>query len=366
MVANYSDILREKDFQRFSEFMADRAEEFIPNQHVWLLSALDELCRLQGEERPNQKLSETLESNFTAFRNTLINYIEAKESVILPNRICRMVQSMRGAISKEIEMIESGLNADAQEVARFKARIDETIQSKSKEQSAIQHELKDGVTAMRIQSEEWIGELLDRMSAELKTLSDMSEEDIKKYYSIFCIDTIQNALESSLNYHVDMIYSFLEENCSKFAANITLPTGNYGFRFNLDNKSWTKGDNVGYVLSKIPQLGLLSLVADGVAGAMRKRETAADVPELLNSIRAQYANFRSSAMEAIKDTYKKIYENALTNMTAYFQKQQVEENDLNEQFMRSVRQTDEKKEQIHIALEALKRLIEQFNQIIPL
>lgn len=365
IVANFADMLKEADFDRFQEFMDQRVSGIIPEQKSILLSALDELCRIGGAERPNEPLSGVLAHNFDAFRQELADLIQEKRATLIPDRIHRLTCGMENALRTELSAIVTGLELDAQQArSKVDAQQEEQLQ-RAKERERLQESLQVDVEQMREEAAGWVGGLIRQMSNEVDLLSDISAEDLTKYYSTYCVDTIQEAVNRCVDYHMEKIYDKLDD-VSEEAARGLFQQGepqNYGFRFVLSNKTWTTGDNVGYIASKFSQLGLLSLVVDGVAGAMRQKETRDRTPQILESIKSQYPGFLRSAEDTIADTYHKLSAMAAAQLTDFFNSSLREEQTQGEQVMRVAQQTEEKKNEIRSAVERLQNALEQLKAV---
>ena len=365
IVANYADMLRKRDYDRFQEFMNDRISALISGKEVILLSALDELCRIEEEERPNEELSDKLASNFDEFRDTLTHVVQMKKDVLLPDRIHRLTYGMEADISGELDAMEAGLELDTKQAVEQMEVFQKYSQEKALEQEHIQKKMKTRFLEMQVQANDWMEELLNKMKLEVDMLHDISSEEIIKYYSIYCIDTIQEAINRCVEYHMKEIYDELDAISFEAVKGISVPMkdNSYGFRFALDNKTWTMGDNVSYVASKISQLGLLSLVVDGVAGAMRQKETGNRKDDILRAIKEQYPGFIQSAQSTIRDTYGKLAEMVQLQLMEYFKGEMEQEKVQNEQMMRVARQTKENKEEIREAILQLRNALKSLTTI---
>lgn len=361
IAAYCSDMLREADAERFQNFINQRVAAIMPSQRVVLLSALDELCRIRGGERPNEPLAHALEENFGMFRRKLAQLVQDKKDMLIPDRIHRLACGMGNELRSELDAIEAGLELNTQQARRQVEEQQKQQLLRAEKQERLIEELQTNIEDMCKESGGWIRELMNQMSAEIDQLSDISIEDLTKYYSIYCVDTIQAAVNRCVEYHMEQIYEYLDRVDTEIIRRITVPEKmpSYGFRFALDNKTWTMGDNVGYVASKIPQLGLLSLVVDGVAGAMRQKETGSRTPQLLQAVKSQYPNFCRSAEDTLEATYQKLSERVQQQMADYFQSGMEDEQVRNEQVMRVARQTEENKKEIYAAVTRLKSALER-------
>lgn len=365
IVANFADVLREADVERVRSFLDQRVAALVPGQSVLLLSALDEQCRLLNTERPNEAIQDVLAAAFDSFRQKLEELVQTKKDMLLPDRLHRLTRGMEEAMQGELDAIEAGLELDAQQAKARAAEIEAQQLAQDEEHRRLQEQLKDSVQEMEEQACQWTGELLERMCAEVDNLSAVPAEDLTKYYSLYCVDTIQEAVNRCVEHHTEQIYDQLDDIDSSLVRGIASQENrrSYGFRFALDNKTWTRGDNVGYIASKFSQLGLLSLVVDGIAGSMRQKETANRVPAILRSIKEQYPGFRKSAVSAIAGTYGKLTETVQAQLADYFKGHREEAEAGSEQLQRVARQSEENKAQIRAAIEQLKGALARLHSI---
>lgn len=119
--------------------------------------------------------------------------------------------------------------------------------------------------------------------------------------------------------HQEELYDYLEDISAGLARGLAdgKEKTPYSFRFALDNKTWTKGDNVSFVMSQL-NFGLLTLIADGFAGSMRQKEMAGKTSKILKSIYQQYHGVRESVRKMIEDTYSDMEKLAKTQLQSYY------------------------------------------------
>ncbi len=361
IIANFADILSdEKDLTRMHDFMSQKIFSLLLEQKVFLLSALDETCRLSGNERPNPKTQDKLADSFCSFRKRLEELLIMKKDTVLPCRIQRLVWEMLHEINSEIVTIEEGLKLDSDKAAKNSEEVKAEQIARYNEHKTYQDSVKDKIFDMSLEAEEWIKNVLEKMRAEIDTFYDITAEDLKKYYSTYCIETVQEAINKCIDYHIESLYDELDAGIVK-AKILTSSREDYGFKFSLDNKTWTKGDNISYIASKISQLGLLSLIVDGVAGAMREREASGKLPQILEAIKKQYPIFCESAMEALRNIYGKLNQQIQEQLTEYFSFQEQEITEHNKQLLHAASLSDEKKHQTREVLDELHVALRNFD-----
>lgn len=359
IVANFADIIINKnDFVRMQEYMNQKILSMLPGQSVILLSALDEICRFNSSERPNHGLQEELSNEFDNFREKINELLLLKKDTILPYRLQRLKIEMLQELNDGIDVIEAGLELDEElalkhSEAAKKEQFERNIRNKE-----FQENVKNEIIAMNFEAEDWIDELFDLMQAEVNTFIDMKTEDIKKYYSIFCIKTIQEAINKCVDYHVEKLYSEFDSNIIK---PFTRSEVNYGFKFSFYNRIWTNGDNIGYVASKFLQFNLFNLIIDGVVGAMREKEAVERLPESLTAIIKQFPAFRESAREVLRKVYEDLNQEIQKQLTEYFSLKDQEAAHRSEQILQAASQSKDRKRQTRAAIIELRKALKNFD-----
>ena len=362
LVGNYLDVLNsEEDYERMRSLLVSRIQNLLPGQEPWLLSALDERCRQLGEERPNPQMEAQLGERFDRFRKELNRLVEAKKETILPDRMQRLARGMIAELSESLTALEDGLSMSSQDVKAAMECVQEQKESQIRTQEETGRRIDRLIDSMKTESRMWMGELLDDMQQETGTLTDIPAAELSKYYTFYCIDTIQEGMNRCIEQHTLYLYDLLEEISAELSAKLSKTTVNssYGFRFTLDNRTWTKGDNVSYVVSKVGSLALLSLVADGVAGAMRQKEMADKAPDILRSISRHYPGLRASVNQAIDSVYGKLGENAKKQLAEYYGDKIRTAQEQVEQSAMVARQDEERKAEIRTAVSEIREILGQ-------
>lgn len=345
IVANYSDTLQDSAaLTRMQGYFRQKMESLLPGKEPLLLSALDETCRLQGLERPNQTLAELLGGNFSAFRQRLNDMIEQKRYMVVPDRLQRLTRQMAEELGARLDTVERGLALDAGDVAAMVTEMRDRSSAQASELTKLREGLGEEVRGMSGETRIWIGELLDHMEQELDRLGDMPAEDFRKYYSFYCIDTVQTAMNRCLEYHRDKLFDRLEEISAELGKALTKGSdASYDFRFALHNQTWTRGDTFGFVISTMGNGGM-NLITEGISGMMRRREMAKQAPDLIRMIREQFGGFRVSVDRCITDTYGKMTRQVLAQLDTYCEAQLAAVQESREQLEQAARLDAEKKD----------------------
>ena len=95
LVGNYGDLLEKPEtLERMRAMLSQRTSLLLPGEKTYLISALDELCRAQEQERPCQELAPILEQEFEQLRQAIMELIQEKKTVVAADRMLRMTSMM--------------------------------------------------------------------------------------------------------------------------------------------------------------------------------------------------------------------------------------------------------------------------------
>lgn len=365
LVGNCLDLLKsEEDYVRMEQFLKKRIELLLPDQKVYMLSALDERSRQIGNGRPNPDMAEALASRFDAFRERIDSLVSEKKENVIPDRMQRMTRGMLYELGLHLDAMEKGLEMSEQEAAEIALEAKEAKSHKLQQQEEAKQLILQEIQQMKVQAKAWMTNLLMRMQEEIQNLQDISYEDLMKYYTFYCLDTIKDALDRCVETHVLALYDRVDEISADLSTKFSKATVNpaYSFQFALDNRSWTMGDNVAYVLSHIPYLNLfVGTAADIIAGTMRENEIEQKAPNVLKAISSQYQNLQSSVEETIESVYNKIAENLAKQIDAFYQEQNQAEDELLKQTERTARQDQDRKQEIRNVILEVRGILAEIN-----
>lgn len=364
LVTNCCDMIPSTaDHTRMRTMLTQRISDLLPGQEPIMLSALDERCRQLGEERPNRELMHLLEDSFDSFRAQISTLIEQKRYMVIPDRLQRLVAAMTADLNGMLTAMEAGLamdSSDAQAAA-------ETLRQRCDAQTAAQADnhrvIEKMIADMRAEASLWLGALLEKMEAEVSRLTNLSGADLRKYYTFYCIDKMQEGMNACLDYHTDRLYDQLDDISASLVRELSqnAEEQSFHFRFAMNNLTWTKGDNVGFIASKI-NLGAISLILQGISGALRSKEIKEDVPKMLAEITKQYPKFRNSVNDALDIAYGKLSERIMSQLDAYHAEQIRTAQEQSEQSALVARQDAAQKAEIKAVVAELRKVLADMNQ----
>lgn len=362
LVANYVDMLQNAEqYSRMAEEIFSRTENIFAGKEVYMLSALDERRMQLGEERPAEGLEIVLAENFREFRENIFSLVEQKCDMVLPDRIERLFAGMRSEIGTMIEAVEKGLLFGENEQIEEQQKAQKESEQLHLKRNETTDEIKHDIEAMKEDTIIWLRELISKMRLEAGSIEKFDLNDVRKYYSLYCIDTLRDAMERCTDYHTEMIYDKLDdisEDLSKELSLAFVANTKQQFRFNMHNKTWTQGDNVSFVLDQVG-LGssIIGMFAKGFAGNMREKEIANKKEDIYSDIRAQYVNLDASVSKIVEEVYCEISEKVSQQIQEYFDEREREIEDRMSQILNTARKSTEEKEEVRRAVNAVKAML---------
>lgn len=355
LMANSCDLLETiEDCERVKRTVMDRLSAILPDESPLMVSSLDERCRTLGIRRPNEDLEEYLACNFDHFRNEIDNLIATKRSTVVLDRVQRMISSMLKELGADIDAVSEALALSQEDLKKKK----EEAEAGKLHQSEYQNEItelideKTDIYISRVIS--WMSELLDKMESDVDDLANFSVDDIKKYYALFCVDTLQEAFDKCSDYYSTSMLRDTEKVSEDVAKKLAMDGMNrsYSFKFNLNNHTWTKGDTVEAANTYL-NLGVFSLLTTFVAGAMRQHEMKGSAPDIIKNVKEQYSELRSTVAPAVRKNYIAFANEIKKQLCRYFE-EEMESIDANlEQAEYIFYQNDAKKNEVKAALDEL-------------
>ena len=365
LVGNMADMLEDEDScARVQDMLRNRLENVLPGETPLLLSALDERCRQKGTSRPNDELEALLETNFSAFRSRLTELLENKKACVLPDRIQRLIGSMVQDMQLDLDALLKGLSMDMDAVSAQMNRLQSHRSEKVQEQTEIAERIDRLTEIYQAQTAQWIQDLIEKMEAEVDSLKEIPTEDIKKFYVLYCVETMQEALQRCLDFVTVELYDELDGISADISKKMSFQASAapVALSFSLRNKTWTKGDNVALASNLIGVSGLLSYAVDYVAGSMRQKQVKESREDILAEIKGQYAALRVSVLRSLSESFKTLNAKAKEQISAYFEEQLQTLKTQVEQSAMVARQNDAKKQEIRVAVSELQAVLTQIEE----
>lgn len=372
LVGNYADTMEtEENYTRIRDLLRERTAGLLPDAELLTISALDELCRQLGEERPCEALSAVLESQFSRLRDLLTALVEDKKDTVVLDRMQRLASAMTADLETELDAIESGLKMDRSMVSAALERLQAEKERSAENQAAMLAQLDQMLTAMQYEASRWMNEFLARIEEETRHLESQSTDTLLKYYEFYCVDLLQEAVNTCVEYHQDQLYDWLDHISADISSRLvdSIPQRQAAsFRMNLDNRIWTKGDTVGLAVSLVSGTGLLaglaSLAADGISGLMREKEVKQRTPAILSQIAGKMTGLNLSVSETVQSIYSDLGQNARRLVEEYYGEQLAEAERLLNQSAKVAMKEKAEKEKLQNAVDYARNLLRDVDAVL--
>ncbi len=363
LVANYCDMLETRqDLLRVEQTVCDRLADIMPGEKPMLLSALDERRRQLGKKPPNEDTADFLKDNFAAFRQRLQDLLDAKRSTVIPDRVYRMLYAMQQELDGDMEVILEGLSLDAQTLSEKKEQLRQAQHQQSQAQEAALRTVDEKAEQYKAQAIGWLTEFVEQMEQDVSSLSTLEAEDIKKYYSLFCVETMQLAIERCNDYFSQTLYDEIEDISVGVAKKLSLQGDKSmpAFRFALNNKSWTAGDTIEMAHTFAQNyLGFGSTLVTALAGIVREQQIKKSAPDLMANIRQQYTQLKASILPAVSENNERIAVAAKKQLMVYFADKRTQLEEQLDQTEMIARKDEAQKQQIRDAIAEMQQLLRQ-------
>lgn len=376
IVGNYSDTLNTVyNYERAHEFLEERVLALFPDAEAYMLSSFDELCRKLNEkstdesersERPCEALSPILEKQFAELRASICKLVEDKKEFVTSDRTLRLAKEMIRSLNVELDMIENGLNMSQSDAQSMLENVQKEKEESIEKQEKLRVEVKELILSMKEETTAWMMDFLDRMEGELPKLRGESTETLLKYYEFYCIDLIQNALDTCVDYHREILYDKFEKISLEMLEEMVKGFNTkkkYSVALNLDNKIWTKGDTVAFAAGMLSNMGALGAVAGLIgtvaAGIMRQPEVKARSGEFVEQIEGKIKGLSRMVTSGVTKTYSDISDSAQKLITEYYADEVAETERMVNQSVAVAHIEDERKAEIRSAVSKARAILDE-------
>lgn len=361
LVGNYCDAVESREgCERVKTAIIERMKDILPGEEPFMLSALDERCRQLGTKRPNEEQKDYLASDFDEFRDSIEDLLQNKKDMLIPDRIQRLMQGMLADIGSDLDTMYAGLRINSDLIVAKREEWSTEKDRKIREQEEIFAAIDKKITIYKAETIDWITELIQLMKSDTENLQDVSVEDIKKYYSLYCVDTLQEAFDKCMRNFMNIIYDELDRVSGEVSKKMSYNTvSSVDFKLSLNNRTWTKGDNVAYVGTVVQSfLGIGQLIGNFVGGMMRQNEMKKNAPDIIKEINAQYPELLNSTISAVSEKYDEFAEKAKQQLSEYFTERINNIEERAEEAEMVARQDSDVKDAIQSALDEIRGIME--------
>lgn len=319
LICNKSDTIEEEDQDTFRNWMDERVADILKGTRPYYVSALDEICRQNGLERPAPETADRLEGAMRALRSCLEHLIDERSQMAMPDRVEQSIKAMRSDIGKALQVMEQGAALSEKELEQAEEKMAGECARYEKTLARLTERAAEILGNARKETSRLTDEVLRLMRADARSLDGISNDDLIRYYPFFCMDRLQDSMDLCFAHYLSKVTDLLLEECGEDATRILdqRTETSLGITFHLDNQTWTRGDDIGFIGHQF-DLGFLSYVIDGIAGAMRNKELRGKTSNILEQILAKYDGLGDEIQDAVAKTYEKLEKELTAKLGSYF------------------------------------------------
>ncbi len=366
LVANYCDVMEsEENLRRIGIAFGKRCEQILPNEKIYLISALDELCRVFEKRRPNEELADALEAEFEQLRKDVSALVQEKKTVVASDRMQRMAFSMQEEIQADIDTILKGLEMNEKELSEEKEALYNEQQTQGRTLDKMKQEIQTAVENMQNETKQWMNALLKQLEQE--DLSGYAVEDILRYYSYYCVDTVQGAVMACLEQHREELLehmSDISESLGKNLAGSYSEGGKIRFAFRLNNSTWTRGDSITLAVTQLSGNALVNTITTLAGSLLRKKEVEADKGKILTDISSMYVGLHTEIDKNIEQQYEKMSLAAKKLLDEYCQEKMQKAASAIAQYEEMSQKKGDDKKQVQMAAEELQEVLSEIREAV--
>jgi ribosome biogenesis GTPase A len=329
MVVNMADTLEtEENINKIEKLISDRASSINPNIAVFMISALDELCRKLKVKRPGEELSSVLEANFLEFETALKNDVILQRDVIKSMRGIALTRSMLNDISAHIALVENSLKANSDKLMH--SENEQKGQNAALMSGIEEHKrsLAADIDDMKAEAKDWICDFMTKLRKEVQTLkSTANMSDLERYFQFYLMDMIKNAILQCIERHQKEISDKLSATAKEMANDISqnaFGSINTQIADCITDISWTNIDSamfVGEFLGVSSLLGPLYLVGQAIAGFMRQKVISKRQEDFVSPVLQEFDTIVSDVKDNIDKIYESIKNSSLDKLDELYQSQ---------------------------------------------
>lgn len=310
-----------EDIEKIINRVSERCELIVPNAFVYGVSGIDEYRRKIGLNRPDLKgFQEFYENEFLKFEMSLKREIILQKDYIRTQRVITMLNLMLNDTASRIHMVYDMIALDKQKLVDLSEKIEGECRSLAHAIEERRPKIVLSVTEMQQQAEQWMYGFFSKLREDIyEARNQGNPEDVEKHFYSFLVDKVGEAYKKCIEIHEKALNDVIVEMGRELSRKLGLA--------NLAEEAAAgKGS--------FDSLVLVSQSVINAAGADENgsypSETMSSFKNLLgrrrttNIIDTALENFddvRINAVKDLKNTYKKMAENALKRLDSLYQTQ---------------------------------------------
>jgi len=364
-VVNMADTLETtENINKIDILITEKIKSINPDISIFMLSALDELCRKKGLDRPKPALSDLLEYNFIEFETALQNDIILQREIIKSSRVATLLGKIIDEVENVVILINKSVSVTSKQhtVNEFDmTRQNETLLKYVEDEKK---EIAHFVDVMNVEAKKWLQDFLARLKSEIDSLQTNAKiGDLERYFQFYMSDLIKNAITSCVKQHQEEISNRLQSFSKNISSEITKNTfGNVDVKVAdiITDISWT---GIELTMSSIEFLsfifGPVMLIGQAIAGFIRQGILSKKKAEYLTPLLQGYNTFVTETVASLDEVYEQLKHFAIDKIEEIYDSQLKISSDAIEQAQRITSDDKIKSEQV---VEYLDSLLSAINE----
>jgi predicted GTPase len=295
----------DEEAARVVERIKARILKLFPQAQIFAVSALDELSRQLGGNRPNAARQAALESSFGELRTHLEESILLNRQRIQLDRACELAGQSLERLQRAGQRLRSALENDA---AKLTQSLEQCENGNSELHGRIAREKEEVATFIQGLGQEargWMLEFCERL--ERDTLPDLlasKVERVQKFFPFFLSEVTREALTACVRAHqahiverVQQCQSVVQKDMAEFAG--ASQVGESVGRQALWSTPWTGQETFQMVMSFTGIGEILNVVLD-------KKKQNQQLQQYADRIRDSLPRFRDTLSQQVPQIYNEL------------------------------------------------------------
>ncbi len=215
------------DVDKIMNRITEKSEAVVPNAVTFGISGQDEYNRKLGKLRTCKDFEEFYENQFLNFEVSLKRDIIMQKDVIRTRRVISMLEQMLNETSAKVRMYEEMTALDNQKLLDVTREFEEQCETLSAALDAKKPILKLSIVEMQQEAERWMYEFFAKLRESVLECrptgdeeSDISSEDVEKYFYSYLMDKVGEAYRKCIETHRDRINEIVNEMSEQLSKNL--------------------------------------------------------------------------------------------------------------------------------------------------
>jgi len=328
-IVNMADTLETaENINKIAEHTKEKTTAISPDINLFVLSALDELCRKKGLKRPEPELANLLENNFLEFETALNNDIILQKNIIKLMRAAALAENLTDNITGRINLIINSIKANSEKLLSSEEEFKNKNAELLKFVDGKKADLALDIDGMKAEARGWIKEFLSRLKNEIEAIqSTASVSDLERHFQFFMSDVIKNAVVSCVERHQkdfsDKLTDFSKDISEEVTKN-TFGTTNTKIADSITDISWTGLDSAMHFSEfiGIPQLlGSFYIIGQVIGGFVRQQTVSKKQSDFLSPVLQNFNSITDDVINNMNSVYEQIKLKAVDKLDELFQNQ---------------------------------------------